>query len=102
MKSKNFILFFRWIAILEGLSFIVLLFVAMPLKYVFNLPQFVQIIGMAHGLLFITYMVQVIFAKVELNWSTKTSIILALASVLPFGTFYADKKYLKEAGLKEA
>jgi integral membrane protein len=85
---------FKIIAFLEGASLLLLLFFAMPMKYYFQEPIFVKIIGMAHGVLFVAYIILAIMAKIELNWSFKKTGIICLASVVPFGTFYVEKKYL--------
>lgn len=83
---------YRKIALLEGLSFLLLLFIAMPLKYMLDKPQMVKIVGMAHGVLFIAYIILVIFIREILKWNFKQTILALVASVLPFGTFYAEKK----------
>ncbi len=85
---------FRYISILEALSFLVLLGIAMPLKYIWDLPQMVQVVGMAHGILFVLYIVGAYLMKGKLNWSWLTLGIVILCSVLPFGPFYAERKYL--------
>ncbi|MGB0973358.1 MAG: DUF3817 domain-containing protein [Flavobacteriaceae bacterium] len=85
---------FRGISLLEGLSLLILLFIAMPIKYVLGNPEYVKHVGMAHGLLFVAYVLFAIMAKFELEWKTKTLLIVFIASVIPFGTFYVDKKYL--------
>ena len=87
--------FFKIIATLEGLSLLALIFVAMPLKYVYDMPQMVRIVGMAHGLLFIGYIVLATMMKFEQNWPWKKYLIICVASVIPFGTFYIEKKYFK-------
>jgi len=94
MSADIQIRIFKWISILEGISFLLLLFIAMPLKYMFNLPQMVQIVGMAHGILFISYLVGAIFVYNLLNWKFKTLMIAVACSVIPFGPFYIEKKYL--------
>lgn len=86
---------FRIISILEGLSFLILLGIAMPLKYIYDIPEAVQVVGMAHGILFMLYVLGAIYMKSKLNWSIPTLLIVILCSVLPFGPFYADRKYLK-------
>ena len=83
------------ISILEGLSFLILLCIAMPLKYIYNIPEAVQAVGMAHGILFMLYVLGAFYMKPKLNWSITTLLIVILCSVLPFGPFYADRKYLK-------
>lgn len=87
--------FFKIIALLEGLSLLLLLFFAMPMKYFAGQPEYVKHIGMAHGVLFIGYIILAIMLKIEENWSWKKFGIIAIASVIPFGTFYIEKKYLK-------
>lgn len=87
--------FFKLIALLEGTSLLLLLGFAMPMKYFFQEPIFVKTIGMAHGLLFIAYLILAVMQKIASNWSLKTLAIVSIASVLPFGTFYVNKKYLK-------
>ena len=86
---------FRTIALLEGLSLLALLFFAMPMKYITENPIYVKNIGMAHGLLFILYIAFAILIKNEQKWTFKTFLIVCLASVIPFGTFYIEKKYLQ-------
>ena len=90
----KFIRVFRWISILEAISFLVLLLIAMPLKYMFNSPEMVSTVGMAHGVLFVLYVIGAYWMYEKLNWSLKTLVIVIICSILPFGPFYADKKYL--------
>lgn len=86
---------FRITAFLEGLSFILLLGVAMPIKYLADDPSYVSHLGMYHGLLFVLYIALAIMVGQQLKWSRKTIIIVLAAAVIPFGTFYVDYKYLK-------
>jgi integral membrane protein len=90
----NSIKAFKLISILEAISFLVLLLIAMPLKYIWEMPEMVRIVGMAHGILFVLYVMGAYWMYEKLNWSFKTLMIVVLCSVLPFGPFYADKKYL--------
>ena len=85
---------FRIIALLEGLSYILLLFVAVPVKYSLGDPLYVKLLGMPHGILFVAYFSFAFYFKQEQNWSMKTLAVVLLGSVLPFGTFYVDNKYL--------
>lgn len=85
---------FKWVSTLEAISFLLLLFIAMPLKYLFNLPQMVQMVGMAHGILFISYIVGAIITYSLLDWKLRTLLIVVACSVIPFGPFYVEKKYL--------
>jgi integral membrane protein len=91
---ENSIKAFRLISILEAVSFLVLLLIAMPLKYIWEMPEMVRIVGMAHGILFVLYVFGAYWMYEKLNWSFKTLAIVVICSVLPFGPFYADKKYL--------
>ena len=88
--------FFKIIALLEGISLLLLYFFAMPLKYMFENPSYIRPIGLSHGLLFIGYIFLAIMLKYEENWSGKKFVIITLASILPFGTFYIEKKYIRK------
>ncbi|MEY2669797.1 MAG: hypothetical protein RLZZ577_113 [Bacteroidota bacterium] len=85
---------FKLIAFLEGASLLLLLFFAMPMKYYFQEPIFVKSIGMAHGILFIGYIILALMSKIEYDWPAKKFSLVCIASVIPFGTFYVEKKYL--------
>ena len=87
---------FRFVALLEGISYILLLFIAVPIKYLGNDPKYVKLLGMPHGLLFIGYIFLAILMSSELNWKGKTQRNIFLASIIPFGTFVVDKKYLRK------
>ena len=93
---KNTFPLFRKIAFAEGISFLVLLCIAMPLKYFANMPSPVRIVGMLHGVLFVAFAIlalAVMFAyKKNILWLAKA----ILASFLPFGTFYMDREWKKE------
>jgi integral membrane protein len=86
---------FRIISYLEGISYLLLLFVAVPIKYFGNNDSYVKMLGMPHGVLFLIYIILAFLLKPELKWNNKTFFIVLIASVIPFGTFYIDKKYLK-------
>jgi len=86
---------FRVISILEGLSYIILLFIAVPIKYLGNDESYVKMFGMPHGLLFVAYIVLAYLIKDDLEWNSQTFWSVLVASVIPFGTFYIDKRYLR-------
>ena len=86
---------FRSIALLEGISTIALYFFAMPMKYIAGDPIYVKNIGMAHGILFVLYIIFAVLNKNQQIWSMKEFAIICIASLFPFGTFYIDKKYLQ-------
>ena len=85
---------FRIVAFLEGVSYILLLFIATPIKYFGDDPQYVKLLGMPHGLLFMAYIVMAVLISKDMKWDNKTLWIVLIASIIPFGTFYIDKKYL--------
>ena len=92
--SVALIRIFRWTSALEAISFLVLLGVAMPLKYIWGMPEAVSIIGMAHGVLFVLYLLLAYYVAQELKWSNRTLFIVMICAILPFGPFYAERKYL--------
>jgi integral membrane protein len=85
----------RLTGIIEGFSFILLLGIAMPLKYIAGKPEMVSIVGMAHGILFVMYILLTVQAKLQYEWTWKKMVLLWIASIVPFGTFYADYKMLR-------
>ncbi len=85
----------RLLAFIEGVSFLILLFVTMPLKYAFQMPEPNKVFGIVHGLLFVLYIFAVIQIKIEQQWKTRKMFLALFASVVPFGTFWADKKLFK-------
>lgn len=79
----------------EGLSFLILLGVAMPLKYFAGEPGAVRVVGMAHGVLFLLYLLAAIHAAVEYHWTWKRTAIVLAASLFPAGPFILDAKLLR-------
>ena len=92
----------RSVGIFEAISFLLLLGVAMPLKYVFGQPEMVRIVGMAHGVLWILYVGLAGLGQLDYKWPLKTTALLLLASMLPFGPIVADAKLLKKVGYQSA
>ncbi|MEJ6786982.1 MAG: DUF3817 domain-containing protein [Bacteroidia bacterium] len=86
---------FRITSYLEGISYLLLLGIGVPLKYLAGNDSLVKTLGMPHGILFMAYIFLAIIIKQKMNWDNKTIIIVLIASVIPFGTFYVDKKYLQ-------
>ena len=86
---------FRTITIAEGISFILLLFIAMPLKYFADMPLAVTYVGWAHGVLFIGYWIAAVPLFTKLKWDPERIVGLGLASVLPFGTFVLERRWLR-------
>jgi integral membrane protein len=85
----------RIVAFLEGISYLVLLGIAMPLKYFAEMPEAVKHVGRAHGLLFVLFVLLLIQVAYEKGWSLKKSLLSFLSSIIPFGTFYADAKWFR-------
>lgn len=94
MSSLNL---FRKVAVAEGISYILLLFVAMPLKYWANMSLAVKYTGWAHGLLFVLYGACLIMAWQERKWKFSKAVFIFIASLLPFAPFVVDKR-LKQEG----
>lgn len=85
----------RVVGLLEGLSFLLLLGVAMPLKYLAGKPEIVSVVGMAHGVLFMLFVAAVAQVAVERGWPLSRVALALAASVLPFGPFVLDARLLR-------
>ena len=94
MKNNKLIKQFRVVAILEGFSWIALL-VTMILKYKFEIIWPNKIVGMIHGIFFLLFCVYIFLFLIKEKWPIRTGLVLFIAAFLPFGTFWAAKKYLK-------
>lgn len=87
----------RLIGLLEGISLLALLFIAVPVKHFFGDPTLVRLIGPVHGLLFLLFVVNTLHAGVEQRWRFKsTTWKVLLACLIPFGTFYIDRVILSK------
>jgi integral membrane protein len=87
---------FRLINKIEGISFIILLFIAMPMKYSFGYPMATKVVGMLHGLLVFAFIYQIIEAKKEAGFTLKETALYSIMSLIPFGSFYTDKLLAKK------
>lgn len=87
----------RTIGLLEGTSFLLLLGIAMPLKYLAGMPEMVRVVGWAHGILFMLYWAAVAHVALERRWPLVRVGAALAASVLPFGPFVLDA-YLRRIG----
>ncbi|MCB0699000.1 MAG: DUF3817 domain-containing protein [Chitinophagales bacterium] len=87
---------FRQIAVLEGISYLLLLFIAMPLKYMADIPEAVKYTGWVHGILFVLYAVMLIQVWQEYKWKFGKAALVFIASLLPFAPFYVDRKLKSE------
>ena len=77
---------------IEGISYLLLLGVAMPMKYYFDMPAAVKITGMAHGVLFVAYCLLLAVCMKKFTWTLKFGVYLFIATLIPFGTFVTDRK----------
>ena len=84
----------RFLAIAEGISYLAFA-LTMPLKYGWGIKEPNYFVGMAHGVLFIAYCAFVVVAAKEYKWNFKTTFVLGMMSLVPFGTFWAERKYLR-------
>ena len=87
-------LFFRIIALLEGVSYILLMTIGLYFKYQLNDDTYVKLLGMPHGVLFMLYILIAFLLRKQEQWSFISFVIILFASLIPFGTFYIDRKYL--------
>lgn len=85
----------RLAGVLEGSSFLVLLFVAMPLKYLAGEPGMVRFVGSMHGLLFVVYLISVLYVAILMRWPLRYVAAAVAAAVLPFGPFILDARLLR-------
>lgn len=86
----------RLTGLLEGVSFLVLLGIAMPLKYLAGQPMAVRVVGMAHGVLFIGFCLALVLAARAQRWPLKRIALFFVAALLPFGPFVVDGKLREE------
>ena len=93
---------FRMIGLLEAISFVALVFVAMPLKYFADTPEAVRVVGLIHGVLFILYCLSLLPAKKECGWTMSRTAVLFVAALLPFGPFVTDRRLGEEQRELEA
>ena len=85
----------RVISYLEGISYVLLLFIAVPIKYYANDPSLVKLLGMPHGLLFVAFVIVSLMNSKKYDWSFIKTVFVLISSIIPFGTFYVDYKYFK-------
>ena len=83
---------FRMIALAEGISFLSLLLIAMPMKYFMGMPEVVRVVGTMHGVLFLLYVGLLATLHFRQRWSFMFSLYAFIASIIPFGTFVLDKQ----------
>ena len=87
-------LFFRIVALLEGVSYILLMTIGLYFKYQLDDDTYVKLLGMPHGVLFILYILIAFLLRKQEQWSFISFVIILFASLIPFGTFYINRKYI--------
>ena len=92
---------FRMISFIEGISYVVLLFISMPLKYLADMPQFVTWNGWIHGILFVAFIYLLIMCWQNYSWKFGKVVKAFILSLVPFGTFFLDKELKQEIDLLE-
>ena len=86
----------RVVAALEGLSFVVLLFIAMPLKYALGMPECVRLVGALHGLLFVAFGASLFRATLERSWPWTKVLKMLLLTLIPFGAIPLERWLKRE------
>lgn len=100
MQAHEAIHRLRIIGLIEGVSFLLLMGVAMPLKYIWDMPMAVKVVGWAHGLLFILFCLFLAIAMTLARWNLGRGALFFIAALVPFGPFLVDKRlkrYAEEA-----
>lgn len=89
---KSMVVWLRVVAILEGISLLALLFIAMPLKYHYGMPEAVSLVGAAHGALFMVFSGVLMVVSQRHAWSDRFSFMVFIASMIPFASFVMDRR----------
>jgi integral membrane protein len=92
---------FRMTALAEGSSFLLLLFVAMPMKYLMGMPRVVTVVGAIHGILFLLYVAQLVKLRTTHQWDNTFAFYAFLAALLPFGPFIFDRHLCEKESATE-
>lgn len=87
---------FKWIGRIEGVSFLLLLLVAMPLKYVYDYPLAVKYAGWVHGVFFMGYFGAALYMFFEYKWKFTKFMLAGVAALIPLGPWFFEKRLLKE------
>jgi integral membrane protein len=83
---------FRMMGFIEGLSLLILLFIAMPLKYLAGLPEVVTVVGALHGAFFIIYLFVIAYTTIKIRWSLIWAFSAVIVAFIPFGNIILDSK----------
>jgi integral membrane protein len=96
MLKYPFLRYFRYVAVVEGISFLLLFGITMPLKYYYEIPGPNMIVGSAHGFFFVLYAILLFLTAYKHKWTWLKMALVFAASIVPFGTFIADKPLFNE------
>ncbi|MEU6037077.1 MULTISPECIES: DUF3817 domain-containing protein [Actinomadura] len=88
----------RVVSIAEATSFLVLLLIAMPFKYMGDMPQGVSVVGPIHGVLFLAYVGLVFVAREQLGWDLRRTVLALVAAVLPVAPFLVERYWIRPTG----
>lgn len=88
-------IYLTWLGLIEGGSLLLILFVCMPLKYLFGIPEPTKVVGMAHGILFLMYLASLVAAPNEIFTKKYAKLVGAVCSVVPFGPFWFHARYMR-------
>lgn len=95
-KEPTLVRVLRYTGVVEGISFLLLVLVAMPLKYIWDAPMMVRYVGMAHGWLFVAYVALALYTAIEMRWSFGRWLWITAASFIPICTFITDRQLKRE------
>ena len=93
---------FRIVSFAEGVSYVLLLFIAMPLKYMAGMPMAVSVVGSLHGFLFVVFIAALLRAAMDCNWRITRVLVAFIASVIPFGAFWLERSLKREMDAAES
>lgn len=102
MKAREAVHRLRVVGLIEGISFLLLMGIAMPLKYIWDMPMAVKVVGWAHGVLFIGFCILLLAAMILARWSLARGALFFVAALIPFGPFLVDKRLRGYADEAEA
>ncbi|MGE6377783.1 DUF3817 domain-containing protein [Peribacillus muralis] len=88
---------FRFITIVEGISYVLLLAIGMPIKYILNIGEATLILGSIHGFLFVVFGLLLLYVSIRSKWSFIKMALIFIVSFVPFGNFVIDQKLLKQS-----
>ena len=92
MTIENFLRAYRIMAWVTGIGLVILVFVAMPLKYFFGHPLLTSIVGMAHGFLYMAYIVCTLILAERCRWRPLDALVILACGTIPLASFFAERR----------